>query len=75
VLAELEARRAEQFVRTLYFALVHFGPGERDEALDWLEEAYEERDVWMAWLNIDGTFDSLRSEPKFIALLEKVGVA
>jgi tetratricopeptide (TPR) repeat protein len=75
VLSELKARRREGYVRSLYFALVHFGLGERDEALDWLEKAYEERDVWMAWLNIDGTFDSLRSEPRFEALIKKVGVA
>jgi TolB-like protein/Tfp pilus assembly protein PilF len=75
VLSELNARRREQYVRSVYFALVHTGLGEPDEALDWLEKAYEERDIWMAWLANDATFDSLRSDPRFNALIKKVGVA
>jgi serine/threonine-protein kinase len=52
---------------------VHIGLGDLDEALDWLEKAYEERDTYMVHLNIDPTFDCLRSHPRFIALLKKVG--
>jgi TolB-like protein/Tfp pilus assembly protein PilF len=75
VLSELSVRRREQHLRSVYFALVHTGLGERDEALDWLEKAYEERDIWLTWLKQDPTFDSLRSEPRFTALIKKIGVA
>jgi adenylate cyclase len=75
VLSELNVRRREQYLRSVYFALVYAGLGERDEALDWLEKAYEERDIWMTWLKRDPTFDSLRSEPRFKALIKKIGVA
>jgi adenylate cyclase len=74
VLSELDARRRERHVRAFFFGLVRVGLGEVDEALDWLEKAYEERDISMAWLKQDPTFDSLRSEPRFIALLRKIGV-
>jgi TolB-like protein/Flp pilus assembly protein TadD len=73
VLSELDTRRRERYVRSLCFALVHIGLGDLDEALDWLEKAYEERDTYMVHLNIDPTFDCLRSHPRFIALLKKVG--
>jgi tetratricopeptide (TPR) repeat protein len=75
VLSQLSVRRREQYLRSVYFALVHVGLDERDEALDWLEKAYEERDIWLTWLKQDPTFEGLRSEPRFIALIKKVGVA
>jgi serine/threonine-protein kinase len=53
---------------------VHLGLSEEDEALDWLEKAYDERDMWMVYLSIDPTFDRLRSHPRFTALLNNVGV-
>ena len=28
---------------------------------------------WLTWLKVDRTFNLLRSEPRFIALLKKVG--
>jgi len=41
--------------------------------LDWLERAYDERDMWMAFLKLDALFDPLRTKPRFRALLEKIG--
>ena len=53
--------------------LLHLGLGNRDKALDWLEKCYEEQD-WYCWfLKVWPMFDPLRSEPRFQALLKKVG--
>jgi hypothetical protein len=48
--------------------------GDKRTALDLLEKAYEIRDVNLAWIKVDHHYDSLRSEPRFIALLQKVGL-
>jgi hypothetical protein len=45
-----------------------------EAALDWLEKAYDERDLWMVLLRFDSIFDPLRAESRFGALLEKVGL-
>jgi tetratricopeptide (TPR) repeat protein len=74
VLSELDERRQEGFVRALYSAVVHIGLGETGQALDWLEKAYDEHDLWMVFLRVDSLFDPVRSEPRFMALLEKVGM-
>lgn len=74
VLSELRARGRERYVRSMCFALVHIGLDELDEALKWLERAYQERDTWIPALRIDPVFDRLRSQPRFIALQKKVGV-
>ena len=44
------------------------------EALDWLEKAAEERTPWLLELKIDPTWDPIRSHPRFIALLKKIGL-
>jgi TolB-like protein/DNA-binding winged helix-turn-helix (wHTH) protein len=46
---------------------------DKEEALRWLEKAYEERDSGVALLNVSPEYDKLRSDPRFQALLLKVG--
>lgn len=55
-------------------AFVHIGLGDKATALDLLEQAYRERDIQLIYLNSQGMYDSLRSEPRFIELCRKVGL-
>ena len=55
-------------------ALNYTGLGEREQALDWLEQAYKEHASAFILLKITPALDTLRSEPRFQALLEKVGL-
>ena len=54
-------------------ALVYIGLGDRERALDCLEQAYGSNSQWMGWLKNDRIFDPLRSEPRFVALMKKLG--
>jgi len=45
--------------------------GQPDEALTWLERAYEARDSWMIQLN-DPVFDPIRQDPRFVDLLRRL---
>jgi len=48
--------------------------GEKDEAFAWLDIAYRERDEFVASLKTEFKFDPLRSDPRFDALVRKVGI-
>jgi hypothetical protein len=48
--------------------------GEKQEALEWLEKAYEVRDPRLAGLKSNRMFNPLRSDPRFQDLLRRVGL-
>ena len=75
-IAEIEAlKKMSRPAEVLPFnlAMVYLGLGDRQRALDHLERAYEADSQMMAWLGTDRLFDPLRSEPRFVALLKKLG--
>jgi tetratricopeptide (TPR) repeat protein len=48
--------------------------GQNDEAIKWLEKAYEERDFRMIMITVSFEFDGLRSDPRFRDLVRRVGL-
>jgi TolB-like protein/Flp pilus assembly protein TadD len=48
--------------------------GDKDQALAWLEKAYDAH-LHMEWLKVDPQWDNLRSDPRFQDLLRRVGLA
>jgi eukaryotic-like serine/threonine-protein kinase len=74
VLEELKRRRDRQYVSPWGLASIYARLGERDAALDWLERAYDEHDSTLVWLKVHPRFDALRSEPRFVALVKRMGL-
>jgi hypothetical protein len=54
-----------------HFALVM---GNRSLALDWLEKAYQHHDYWMLFINVDPEYDVIRSDPRFRAVIHRLGI-
>jgi hypothetical protein len=46
--------------------------GEKDQALEWLEKAFELRDQNIVFANVMPDFESLRNTPRFQALLRRM---
>ena len=55
-------------------AYVHVGLGENERAMDWLERAYEARAGALFGIKGSFLFTSLRSHPRFQALLRKMNL-
>jgi serine/threonine-protein kinase len=73
VLTKLEQMVANhQYVEPTSIASLLTALGEKDKALDLLEKAFEKRDSSLVMLKIDQSWDSLRSHPRFVALLKKM---
>src|SRR6266436_2989878 len=73
-LRKLEALRGTRFVPPLYLAAIHLGLGEKDEAFRLLDLAYMDRVDRLVYLGVDPIADPIRSDPRFVDLLAKIGV-
>jgi len=54
------------------FAKIYLGLGENEKALVWLERAYDERATFLRFLAVDPDFDTLRPDPRFQELLQRM---
>jgi tetratricopeptide (TPR) repeat protein len=75
VLDHLKELSVHSYVAPYDFAVIYAGLGERDQAVAWLNRAYAERSYYMpVYLTTDARLDGLRSDPRFAALLRRVGL-
>jgi adenylate cyclase len=74
VLDELTKQSTRQYVSPFYVALVVGGLRQNDQALDWLEKAYQDRSNGLIFLKVDPELDSLRSNPRFQSLQRRVAL-
>ena len=70
-LKELAKRR---YVSPINFVFIYVGLGEKDEAFQWLETCYQERDPQMTRLKVNPLFDPLRSDPRFTEFMRRIGL-
>jgi TolB-like protein/DNA-binding winged helix-turn-helix (wHTH) protein len=49
--------------------------GDHSLALDWLEKSYQHHDYWMLFIKVDPQYDEIRSDPRFQAIVHRLGVS
>src|SRR5438132_1430733 len=72
-LQSLKQQRSQGYVPASSIAAAYLRLGEKDNAVTWLEKAYEERDPELAWARVEPVWDGLRSEPRFVDLMRRMG--
>jgi len=73
---ELDVQRSKAAGISPYATgLLYVELGENDLALKSLEKAYEGREVSLRWLKVDPFLDGVRSDPRFVDLLRRMGLA
>ncbi len=70
----LESEREGRYQPSFEIAKAHLALGDAEEALRWLEHAYDERSHSMVFLRVDPQLAPLRPNPQFRSLVEKVGL-
>lgn len=70
-----QLRSGSEFVSPVGLAVLYTSLGEKAAALDSLETAFEKRDPQLQYLNVEPHLDDLRSEPRFQALIARVGLS
>jgi len=74
ILGKLLERSKATFVPAYDIAAVYAGLGEKDRAFDELGKAFEERSGFLIYIKCDRRFDALRSDARYEALLERIGL-
>ena len=79
ILEELErnsqnSSASKSYVSPAYLGYAYAVAGEKERAFAWLEKAYEQHDPGLTALKVNPEADSLRSDPRYIQLLRKMGL-
>jgi tetratricopeptide (TPR) repeat protein len=74
LLAQLQADAATRYVPALYFAMIYTGLGDKDQAFQWLNKAYDERCDYLINLPSEPLADPLRSDARFAELLRRLNL-
>jgi TolB-like protein/DNA-binding winged helix-turn-helix (wHTH) protein len=74
ILRDLQQKSKTAYVSPYFLATIYAGLGEKDKAFEFLEKAYREKSLEISWhLKADLRVDSLRSDPRFQKLLQRIG--
>ena len=73
----IEIRQAQR--KTGYFSALEIARfcadlGDKEQSFRWLDIAYKEHDWVLICLNTSFQFDGMRSDPRFVELVRKVGL-
>jgi eukaryotic-like serine/threonine-protein kinase len=71
ILSEMMELSKNRYVSPLYIATVYTGLGAKDQAIEWLNKAYEGRHPGLVLIKVDPMFDSLRADARFQELLKR----
>ena len=74
MLATWSRRPSQEFGHAESMAMIYAGLGKKDEAFQWLDQAYREHWDRLPWIKIEPEYDNLRDDPRFSALLSKMGL-
>ncbi len=72
ILKQLTNPQAKIYVPPYNLAEVYLGLGEKDQALASLEKAYSDRSIFLTFVDADPELESLHSDPRYNALMDKV---
>lgn len=71
---DTEELSSRTYVDFYQLATIYAGLGEKDEAFRLLEKGYQERSAGMLYLLIDPFWDNVRSDPRYLDLLRRIGL-
>ena len=70
----LKQQSQQTYVSPHHIAIAYLGLNENDQALEWLERAYESREEILVFLEVDATWDKIRSDTRFQDLVRRLGL-
>jgi TolB-like protein/DNA-binding winged helix-turn-helix (wHTH) protein/Flp pilus assembly protein TadD len=73
-LVEVQREASRKYVSPLRIAAAYAELGDKEQALRYLEIGYEHRTPELVWVHLEPVYDFLHSDPRFQALVKKIGL-
>jgi serine/threonine-protein kinase len=74
IVDDLIRRSEEEYVSRFWLSTMYFLLGDLDSGFESLEKAYERREHWMCYFKVQQAFDVVRTDPRYISLLKRIGL-
>jgi hypothetical protein len=72
--ADLMQRRTRGYFPAFPIAVIELGLGNTEAAMDWLEQAADERNLGFYLPSADPNYDAVRSHPRFKAVMKRANL-
>jgi serine/threonine-protein kinase len=73
ILNQMLSQKKEKYISSFCIAFLYYYKDQKDKTFEWLDTAYEERDILLPFLNVPKYFPDLRKDPRFEGLLKRLG--
>jgi TolB-like protein/tetratricopeptide (TPR) repeat protein len=74
ILGELEVTATQRYISPFELALIYFALERTEEGFEYLTRAFQDRCFEFATIKIDPRFESIASDPRFVALTRQIGL-
>ena len=74
IVDQLKERSQQTYVQPMWVAVIYLALGNKDQAFDWIQKAYDDRSAWLVYLKVDPLFDGVRQDARFTDLLRRIGL-
>ncbi|WP_158944132.1 winged helix-turn-helix domain-containing protein [Granulicella sp. S190] len=72
--ANFKKKSATQYVSPMEFALQYAQLGRREETLASLEDAYQQKAVYLIWVQNDPAYDFVHTDPRYQSIIKRMGL-
>jgi len=73
VLAGLLETARTGYMKPYYIAMAYISIGEYDNAFEWFERSFKERNEWLVWIGTEPKLDPIRGDARYLDLLKRTG--
>jgi TolB-like protein/DNA-binding winged helix-turn-helix (wHTH) protein/Flp pilus assembly protein TadD len=74
LLEKLKRRQQKGYIPAAAFVNAYLGLGDKEQAIAWMERAYQEQSMILQYLKVHPFFDPVRDDPRFKDLVRRVGL-
>ncbi len=74
IIKQLQDQSKHKYISPFHIGAIYNGLGDKDRAFEWFEKAYQDHSGLVIYLKIEPEFDGLRTDPRYVDLMRRVGL-